>query len=162
MAKEDAKPRLICWVFPLQEFNFEVKNRKGTKNQVADHLSRLKDEPTWELREKAEMDDTCPDENVLAASQDMIPWFTDFANYLASDIVSADMSFHQRKKFMHDVQKFFWDEQYLYRSYADWIIWGCVPEVDMLSVLEACHSSPVRGHHSCIRTSHKILQCGYY
>ena len=32
----------------------------------------------------------------------------------------------------------------------------------MLSVLEACHSSPVGGHHSCIRTSHKILQCGYY
>ena len=32
----------------------------------------------------------------------------------------------------------------------------------MLSVLEACHSSPVGGHHSGIRTAHKILQCGYY
>ena len=32
----------------------------------------------------------------------------------------------------------------------------------MLSVLEACHSSPVDGHHSGIRTAHKILQCGYY
>ena len=32
----------------------------------------------------------------------------------------------------------------------------------MLSVLEACHSSPVGGHHSDIRTTHKILQCGYY
>ena len=58
------------------------------------------------LGQKAEIDDTCPDDHVLAASQDMIPWFTDFANYLASDIVSADMSFHQRKKFMHDVKKF--------------------------------------------------------
>ena len=63
---------------------------------------------------------------------------------------------------MHDVQKFFWDEQYLYRSYADGIIRGCVPEVDMLSVLEACHSSPVGGHRSGIRTFHKILQCGNY
>ena len=32
----------------------------------------------------------------------------------------------------------------------------------MLSVLKACHCSPVGGHHSGIRTAHKILQCGYY
>ena len=32
----------------------------------------------------------------------------------------------------------------------------------MFSVLEAGHSSPVSGHHSGIRTTHKILQCGYY
>ena len=29
-------------------------------------------------------------------------------------------------------------------------------------MLEACRSSPVGGHHSGIRTAHKILQCGYY
>ena len=34
--------------------------------------------------------------------------------------------------------------------------------VEMLSILEACHSSPVSGHDSCIRTDHKIFQCGYY
>ena len=28
--------------------------------------------------------------------------------------------------------------------------------------LEACHSSPVGGHHSGICTAHKIFQCGYY
>ena len=44
MAKKDAKPRLICWVLLLQEFDFEVMDRKGTGNQVADHLSRLEDE----------------------------------------------------------------------------------------------------------------------
>ena len=32
----------------------------------------------------------------------------------------------------------------------------------MLSILEACHSSPVGGHHSFIWTSHKLLLCGYY
>ena len=63
---------------------------------------------------------------------------------------------------MYDVKKFFWDEPYLYRSCADGLIRRCVPECEMLSVLEACHSSPVGGHHSDIRTSHKILQCGYY
>lgn len=32
----------------------------------------------------------------------------------------------------------------------------------MLSVLEACYSSPVGGHHCGIPTTHKILQCRYY
>ena len=62
---------------------------------------------------------------------------------------------------MHDVKKFFWDDQYLYTSCDDGLIRRCVPGVEMLSVLEACHSSPVGGH-SAIQTAHKILQCGYY
>ena len=66
-----------------------------------------------ELGEKAEIDDTFPDEHVLIAFQDLIPWFADFANHLDSDIVPSDLSFHQRKKFMHDVKKFFWDDPYL-------------------------------------------------
>ena len=32
----------------------------------------------------------------------------------------------------------------------------------MLSVLEACHSSPISGHHSGVQTAHKIFQCLYY
>ena len=63
---------------------------------------------------------------------------------------------------MHYVKNFFRDEPYLYRSCADGLIRRCVPEVETLSVLEACHSSPVSGHYSGIRTAHKILKCGYY
>ena len=40
-----------------------------------------------ELCEKAEIDGTFPDKHVLAASHDLILWFADFVNYLASDIV---------------------------------------------------------------------------
>ena len=68
MAKKDAKPRLIRWVLLLQEFDFEVRDRKGIKNQVADHLSRLEDEAMRELRDKTDIDATFPDEHVLAAS----------------------------------------------------------------------------------------------
>ena len=84
-------------------------DRKGTENQVADHLSRLEDEAIKELGDKTDIDDTFPDEHILVASQDLIPWFADFVNYLAN-IVPSDLSFHQRKKFMYDVKKFFWDE----------------------------------------------------
>ena len=76
MTKKDAKSRLIRWVLMSQDFDFEVKDWKGTKNQVADHLSQLEDGSMQELGEKAEIDDTFPDEHVLVASQDLIPrWF---------------------------------------------------------------------------------------
>nr|GEW45381.1 hypothetical protein [Tanacetum cinerariifolium] len=61
----DAKPRLIRWVLLLQEFTIEIKDKKGTENLAADHLSRLENPDLETLNEDA-IWDSFPDEHLMA------------------------------------------------------------------------------------------------
>lgn len=112
--------------------------------------------------EELELDDSFPDEQVLTTTLDLVPLYAYFVNFVFNDIIPDNLSIHQKKKFLHDMNRYFWDESYLFRDCVDKIIRKCIMEVEILSILEACHSSPVRGHHTSDHTARKILQSGYY
>ncbi|CAN6573248.1 unnamed protein product [Malus baccata var. baccata] len=59
--KKEAKPRLIRWMLLLQEFDIEIKDKNGSDNVVADHLSMLVREE--EILPISEM---FPDEQLLS------------------------------------------------------------------------------------------------
>jgi len=55
LRKVDSKSWLIKWILLPQEFDLVIKDKKGSKNVVADHLSRLVNEEdilgllTWQI-----------------------------------------------------------------------------------------------------------------
>ncbi|XP_070032597.1 uncharacterized protein [Nicotiana tomentosiformis] len=160
IAKKESKPRLIRWVLLIQEFDLDIRDRKGAENQVADHLSRLE-----RAEKKVEVEDiteTFPDEQLLAVTLEEAPWYAGIANYLASGIVPYDLSSVQKKKFFRDSHKYYWDEPYLFRICVDNMIRRCIPEIDQSSVLQACHASPYGGLFGGVRTAAKVLESGFY
>ncbi|GKD50593.1 hypothetical protein Tco_1279569, partial [Tanacetum coccineum] len=108
--KQDAKSRLLRWILLLQEFNLEIRDKKGAENVAADHLSRLENPHKNEL-EKQHINESFPleslgrcesvkeinvNENVIkenvkvvenvvlnnmnVLSDNTTPWFADLAN----------------------------------------------------------------------------------
>ncbi|GKD79301.1 reverse transcriptase domain-containing protein, partial [Tanacetum coccineum] len=74
----------------LQEFDIELKDRKGTENVAADHLSRIENDET---SDDSEVDDNFPGDTLMEMNTKDEPWFADFANYLVSDIIPKGITY---------------------------------------------------------------------
>ena len=107
----------------LQEFDIEIRDRKGTENQVADHLSRIEPVEGTSLP-SLEISETFPDEHLFAIQG--MPWFADIANYKAVRFIPKEYSRKQKKKLITDAKYYLWDEPYLFKRCADGIIHRCV------------------------------------
>ena len=95
MSKKEAKPRLIRWVLLLQEFDLEIKDKKGCDNVIVDHLSRVEKNKVEE--EEAELTENFPDEQLFKLSF-QLPWYADIVNYLACGVVPPEFSYQQKRK----------------------------------------------------------------
>ncbi|GJY03418.1 reverse transcriptase domain-containing protein [Tanacetum coccineum] len=97
---QDAKPCLIRRILLLQEFDIEIKDRKGTENVAADHLSQIEND---EISDDIELDINFPGETLMEINTKNEPWFTDFANYLVALI--SDRGTHFCNKIMEKTMK---------------------------------------------------------
>ncbi|GJX75331.1 reverse transcriptase domain-containing protein [Tanacetum coccineum] len=126
-AKKDAKARLMRWILLLQEFDIEIRDKKGAENLAADHLSRLEN-PHQDKLENKEINEAFPLETLgsIALQDQSTPWFADFANYHAGKFVIKGMTSQQKNKFFKDVKHYFWDDPFLFKICADQVIRRCV------------------------------------
>ena len=154
MTKKEAKPRLIRWVLLLQEFDLEIKDRKGCDNEIADHLSRL--EKTTVEEEGTELAENFPNEQLFQLSFQS-PWYADIVNFLACGVMLPEFSYQQRKKLRTNRKFYIWDDLLLFKRGADMIIRRCVPESEQGRILYEGHASPYGGHFVGDKTAYKIL-----
>ncbi|CAM8986726.1 unnamed protein product [Rhodiola kirilowii] len=118
LSKKDSKPRLITWILLLQEFDIEIKDKKGVENLVADHLSRL--EGIEELKEDTSLvDDAFIGEQLMRVEAEALPWYADMVNFVVCGINLHDMNHNQKRKFLSEMKRYYWDEPFLYRLCPD-------------------------------------------
>lgn len=140
----------------------EIKDKKGAENLVANHLSRLERENTHE-EESLPINESFPNEQLYALLISSSPWYVDYVNYLANDIVPYDLTYQQKKKkFFFEVKNYFLDDPYLFKYCSDQLIRRCVNEDEIVSVLTHCHSLETGGHFGPSKTAAKVLQSGFY
>ncbi|CAM8978573.1 unnamed protein product [Rhodiola kirilowii] len=145
LSKKDSKPRLIRWILLLQEFDIEIKDKKGVENLIADHLSRL--EGNEELKGDASLvDDAFIGEQLMRVEAEALPWYADMVNFVVCGIIPRDMNHYQKRKFLSETKRYYWDEPFLYRLCADGIYRTCVAAEEMRNILYHCHSSQKGGH----------------
>jgi hypothetical protein len=154
LQKKDAKPCLIRWILLLQEFDLEIRDKKGVENSVTGHLSRLQFEKSAELP----INDYMKDDNLLKVST-IDPWYANIVNYIMAGYIPLGAN---KKKIIRDSRLHLWDDPYLNRVCTDGLLRRCIPAFETWKILERYHSSPYGGHHGAFHTNAKVRQSGFY
>ncbi|XP_070050815.1 uncharacterized protein [Nicotiana tomentosiformis] len=77
-------------------------------------------------------------------------------------VIPSELSPDGKRKFIHDVILYLWDESFLFNQCADQLVRRCVPEEEMEAILHDCHASTYGRHHGGDKTAAKVLQSGFY
>nr|GEV25888.1 reverse transcriptase domain-containing protein [Tanacetum cinerariifolium] len=159
--KQDAKPRLLRWVLLLQKFDITIRDKKGSENLAADHLSRLEN-PHKDVCENKDINENFPLETLGSISSGSTPRFADIANFHAGNFIKKWLTSQQKKKLFKDVKHYFWDDPYLFWIGTDQIIRQCVHGQEAIDILKACHEGPTGGHHGANLTAKKVFDASFF
>ena len=107
---------MLRWILLLQEFDWEIRDKKGSENLVADHLSRVQHEVLQEIEDGVSISDEFAFEQLLYVNAFPNPyWYADFANFACSGMIPSHLTWRQKKKFLHDAKFYFWEEPLLFK-----------------------------------------------
>jgi hypothetical protein len=134
LTKKHAKPRFIRWILLLQEFDLEIKDKKGVENSVADHLSRMQIENSQDLP----INDSLRDDMLYVVSRSD-PWYAYIINFIVTGYVPPG---GDKRKLIYESRVHLWDDPYLFRICSDGLLRRCVPIEEGIKIIERCHSSP--------------------
>ena len=123
----------------LQEFNLEIKDKKGVENTVADHLSRMQVIDMQELP----INDFLRDDLLLRVT-DSNPWYANIVNFMVSGYVPPS---ENKKKLQAESRRHLWDDLYLYRICFDGLLRRCVPMAEGIQIIEKCHAALYGGDY---------------
>ena len=102
LTKQNAKARLIRWVLLLQEFNLQIKDKKGVENVVVDHLLRL---TIAHNTHNPPINDEFPEESLLLMEN--VPRYAHIANFLATGELPVDWKAQDRKFFFTKIHSYY-------------------------------------------------------
>ena len=87
---------------------------------------------------------------------------SDISNYLVIGNYPKQWGQQDKKNFLVEVRKFFWDNPCLYKYNPHQIIRKCVPDHEITSVVSIFHFEAYGDHFSLRKAVAKILQSGFY
>ncbi|RDY14381.1 putative mitochondrial protein, partial [Mucuna pruriens] len=149
LKKTDAKSRLIQWMLLLQEFNIEIRDKKGVENLIVNHLSRIERE-----NDPMPIRDKFPNEKMLHINMHT-PWFADICNFVVASHFPPEASRLYKERLQSDAKYYIWDHPYLWRLCNEQVICRCIPNAEINSVLQFCHAAPGGGHYGSTWTTTK-------
>jgi hypothetical protein len=156
LAKKDAKPRLIHWILLLQEFDVEIRDKKGVENVVADHLSRM----NHGQDDKGPIEDKMRDDHLYRVL-DKDTWMVDIIRAIRK-MPLDHLEKNSQQKVISESKKYFWDAPSLFKLGNDGVMRRFVPREERLEILRKCYSAEYGGHYSHFRTQAKVWSSGFY
>jgi hypothetical protein len=90
----------------LQNFDLEIKDKKGIENSIANHLSRMQFKNPQELP----INDFLQDDMLLKVTGSD-PWYANIVNFMVAGYVPPE---ENKRKLIYESRPHLWDEPYLY------------------------------------------------